>query len=70
MVLFLQIILSNCSQNYHEESGKFQLRVSEYFDGEYWNICPYQVTDQKLKRRHHEVLVGFATKFQNFFIKF
>ena len=33
--LFLQIILSNCSQKYHEEPCKFQLKVSQYFDGKY-----------------------------------
>ena len=52
--LFSQIILSNCSQKYHEEPCKFQLRVSGYFDGEYRKICPWQVIDQKLRRRHHK----------------
>ena len=51
--LFLQIILSNCSQKYHEESCKFQLRVSGYFDVEYRKILPWQVIEQKLRRCHH-----------------
>ena len=57
--LFLQIILSNCSQNYHEEPCKFQLRVPGYFDVAYRKICPYQVIDQKLKR-YHKQFQGFA----------
>ena len=52
--LFLQIILSNCSQKYHEEPCKFQLRVSGYFDGEYRKICPWQVIDEKLRCHHHK----------------
>ena len=44
----------NCSQKYHEEPCEFQLRVSGYFDGEYRKICPWQVIDQKLRRRHHK----------------
>ena len=39
---------------YHEELGKFQLRVSGYFDSEYRKICPWQVIDQKLRHRHHK----------------
>ena len=50
----LQIILSDCSQKNHEEPCKFQLRVSGYFDGEYRKICPWQVIDEKLRRRHHK----------------
>ena len=49
--LFLQGIILNFSQNYHEEPCKFQLRVSEIFDGEYRKIFPYQVIDQN--RCHH-----------------
>ena len=52
--LFSPIILSNCSQKYHEEPCKFQLRVSGYFDGEYRKICPWQVIDEKLRHRHHK----------------
>ena len=54
--LFLRITLSNCSQNYHEEPCKFQLRISEYFHGEYKKICPYQIIDQKLKCGQHKQL--------------
>ena len=49
-----QPYLYNFSQKYHEEPCKFQLRVSGYFDGEYRKICPWQVIDQKLRRRHHK----------------
>ena len=54
--LFLKEILSNYSQKYHEEPCKFQLRASGYFEGEYRKICPWQVIDQKLIRRHHKQL--------------
>ena len=54
MVLsLLQTIVSNCSQKYHKKPCKFQLRVSGVFDGEYRKICPWQVIDQKLRRRYH-----------------
>ena len=43
-------------QKYHEEPCKFQLRVSGYFDGKYRKICPWQVIDQTLRRRHHKHL--------------
>ena len=52
--LFLQIILSISSQEYHGEPCKFQLRISRYFDGEDRKICPWQVTDQKLRYRHQK----------------
>ena len=51
---FSQIILSESSQKYHEGPCKFQLIVSGYFDGEYRKICPWQVIDEKLRRRHHK----------------
>ena len=53
-------ILSTCSQSNHEEFWKFQLRVSEYFDGEYRKIFPLQVIDQKLKRRHYKQFYGLS----------
>ena len=52
MVLsLLQTIVSNCSQKYHKKPCKF---VSGVFDGEYRKICPWQVIDQKLRRRYHK----------------
>ena len=51
--LFLQEILSNCSQKYHEEPCNFQLRASGHFDGEYRKVFPRRVIDQTLIRRHH-----------------
>ena len=52
--LFLLIILSSYSQKYNEEPCIFQLRAFGYFDGEYRKICPWQVSDQKLRRRLHK----------------
>ena len=57
---FSQIILSESSQKYHEEPCKFQLIVSGYFDGEYRKICPWQVIDEKLRRRHHKQFQGLS----------
>ena len=53
-LMVLSLFTNNSSQKYHEGPCKFQLRVSGYFDGEYRKICPWQVIDQKLRRRHHK----------------
>ena len=42
----LQIVISNCSQDNHEELCKFHSRVSEYFYDEYRKICYYKVIGQ------------------------